>query len=88
LDDHLAILAGYQAGRIIAGVIANRTGEIVVPAQDRTGLRAGCVAAVMEAFPGLPIVGYEMGEELAEFQALGFEGLGPLRVWLRTNEYL
>jgi len=35
-------------------------------------------------FPGLPLVGYERGSELDAMVALGFERLGPLRVW--TND--
>jgi hypothetical protein len=36
---------------------------------------------LIDLFPGLPIVGYESGAELALTQALGFEAVHPLRVW-------
>ncbi|MFD5323136.1 hypothetical protein [Streptomyces sp. NPDC127092] len=40
---------------------------------------AGALAA---AAPGLPVVGYEAGDDLDAALAAGFEPLGPLRVWL------
>jgi hypothetical protein len=40
------------------------------------------VAAVASAFPGVPVVGYEHGDELRTALDHGAEPLGPLRVWL------
>ena len=34
-----------------------------------------------EIFPGLPLVGYESGQELAAAKLAGFETVGSLRVW-------
>lgn len=56
-----------------------------VPPLHELSCWAGCVAAVMEAFPGLPLVGYERDEELALVQTLGFKTVGPLRVWAKIN---
>ena len=33
--------------------------------------------------PGLPVVGYEHGADLAAAQQAGCQVLGPLRVWAR-----
>jgi len=41
----------------------------------------GCLATVTDAFPELPVVGYERGSDLEIAKELGFEGIGPLRVW-------
>ena len=90
-DEDIAVIAAYQDRRIVAGVIANRTGNVVgvsnlfVPEQDSERFRAGCIAAVIDAFPGLPLVGYESGHDLQAAQALGFDILGPLRIWARTQ---
>lgn len=90
-DESIAILSAHQDEQIVAGAIANRTGDVVglsnvfVSGQDDQGLRAGCVSAVQERFPGLPIVGYESGADLAAFLALGFEELGLLRIWAREE---
>jgi hypothetical protein len=35
------------------------------------------------SFPGLPIVGYEAGDDLVRAQRAGFTPLGPLRIWIR-----
>ena len=37
--------------------------------------------SIMKTFSGLPLVGYERGAEVAVAQQVGFEDLGPLRVW-------
>jgi hypothetical protein len=34
-----------------------------------------------EIFPGLPLVGYERGYELAVAHQAGFETVGHLRIW-------
>lgn len=90
MDSNVVVIAAYRNQRIVAGAIANRTGDVVglsnlfVPERHPEPFRAGCVAAVIDAFPCLPIVGYETGQELDASRALGFEILGPLRVWVRT----
>jgi hypothetical protein len=38
-------------------------------------------AMAYEVFPGLPLVGYDRGNELAAAHQAGFETIGPLRVW-------
>ena len=87
-DRAVAVVSACQDGHIVAGAIANHTGKVVglsnvfAPEQGRVGFWAGCVAAVMAAFPGLPVVGYEREDELAVALALGFEAMGALRVWL------
>jgi hypothetical protein len=44
-----------------------------------------CVAGVMDAFPSLPVVGYEADEALDYARAVGFSSIGPLRIWVREN---
>ena len=46
-------------------------------------LWAGAVRALAELRPGLPIVGYEHGEDLAAARQAGFRALGPLQIWAR-----
>ena len=85
----VAILAALGDGAIEAGGIASLGGSVVgltnfFALGDREAHRAQCVAAASEQFPDLPIVGYESGHDLAACLALGFEALGPLRVWVRA----
>ncbi len=77
----IAIAAGYQDDTIVTGAIANRTGDVVGISNlfsSTLDLRVGCVATVASFFPGLPMVGYESGADLAGMLALGFETLEPL----------
>jgi hypothetical protein len=84
----IAFLAAVRDGQIVAGAVANRTGDVVglsnvfTPPGEKVPFWAGAIAAVHHKFPGLPLVGYESGEELDLAQSLGFETLGSLRVWL------
>ncbi len=94
-DPDIRFLAGRRDGDIAAVAIANRSddgsGPVVgisnivlsgsVPERDRRG----AVIAVQAAYPGLPVVGYERGADLAAMRALGFRSLGPLRVWITDD---
>jgi hypothetical protein len=90
-DRDIAFLAAYQDDAIVAGAIANRTDEVVglsnvfVLLAERAGFWAGCIAAIQERFPGMPIVGYQRGLDLAVAQAVGFEKMQDLRVWIRQG---
>lgn len=88
-DPDIAFIAAYQGNVIIAGAIANRTDTVVglsnlfTPAADHVPFWAGCVATAQASFPGLALVGYESGADLARAEAVGFEKLQSLRVWGR-----
>lgn len=83
----VVFIAGYRAEAIVAGVIANRTEDVVGisnlfgPVEKARLYWRGCTRAVASIFPGLPLVGYEHGDDLAHALALGFEEIGRLRVW-------
>lgn len=66
-----------------SGVIANRT-ELVVGLSNLTADAdwPTAVQSIAERYPGLPIVGYESGDDLAAAQQVGFTTTGPLRVWV------
>lgn len=89
-DANVAVLAAYREDTVVAGAIAYRAAGVV--GLSNTFLAAGApgmlseelLARALDVFPGLPLVGYEHGDELAAWCALGFEPLGPLRVWLKT----
>jgi hypothetical protein len=86
----VSFLSAYHEDTLVAGAIAYRAANVVslsntffTVAESGT-LRAELLGQVMAAFPGLPVVGYEHGDELAVWCDLGFEPIGPLRVWLKT----
>ena len=91
-DANVAFFAAFDQQRIVAGAIANRTRDVVgisnifLPENDAIHFRAACLGSIMDAFPGLPLVGYESDNDLAEMQSLGFESVGPLRIWLRSPQ--
>ncbi len=86
----VAIVAGYRDERIVAGGIGNRSEAAVLGcsnlfASENENARdcaAGALISLSENFAGLPIVSYEGGEALSIALSLGFESLGPLRVWI------
>ncbi len=87
--DGIAFVAGHRGGRIVAGAVANRTGDVVglsnvfTPADEQARYWPGCVAGAIDAFPGLPLVGYERGADLMFALEAGFSTMEPLRVWIR-----
>src|SRR6266700_2414202 len=88
-NPEIVFIVAYQDQELVAGAIANHTDDVVglsnvfVPPDDPVAFWAGCVAMAQERFPGVPMVGYEHGPELAIVQEIGFEILQPLKVWTR-----
>ncbi len=83
------ILAGYAGHQLIAGAIFNRSASAVglsnvfSSADDLARAYEGCLSAIANHLPGLPIVGYEAGKALAAARAQGFRSIGRLVVWLK-----
>jgi hypothetical protein len=88
-DPDCVVLACRQDDTQVGGAIAFTAGEVTGISNVFTSgiasepLWAGAVRAIARVRPGLPIVGYERGEDLAEARQAGFTVLGPLRVWAR-----
>jgi hypothetical protein len=86
-DPRCAILACRRGDDLIAGVIAYADGGVTgVSNLFGAGLPAGqlwpsALQAVAARWPGVPIVGYERGADLAAAREAGCRALGPLRVW-------
>ena len=83
-SDH-AFIAGSVAERIVAGCVASHAAGVVGISNLFGDANSACLAAAMAFAPGLPVVGYESGPELQAMKNLGFQALGPLRVWLRDT---
>lgn len=100
----IAFLAGTRGDEeIVAGGVANRTGDVIGlsnvyghvsgghasagPVSDAAAIWRGVTSAAREAFPrGLPLVGYERGENLKQATSSGFRPIGPLRVHALNSE--
>ncbi|MEU9706596.1 hypothetical protein [Streptomyces sp. NPDC047981] len=86
-DPYTRIVAGYDAeGRIAGGAVLTDNWRLTgisnlfaAPGVDPAEVWAGCLTQVDA---GSPVVGYESGDDLPPALAVGFEELGPLRVWL------
>jgi hypothetical protein len=84
----VAVVAGFRDGDIVAGAIANRSDGVVgwsnffAPATEVFDQAVASLATIARIFPGLPIVGYEHGDDLRNAHSMGFESIGPLRVWI------
>jgi hypothetical protein len=89
-DPRCAILAGRRDGALVAGAIAYTASRVTgmsnvfSPSLPAEQLWASAVQAVAVRQPGLPVVGYERGADLAAARQAGFQVLGPLRVWTRS----
>jgi hypothetical protein len=87
-DKDVAVVAGFRDGHIVAGAIGNRSDDVVgwsnffAPAIEMFDHAMASLATIAGVFPGLPIVGYEHGDDLRNAHSIGFESIGPLRVWL------
>jgi hypothetical protein len=84
-DTNVVFVSIQGQDGIACGGILNRGAE-VVGLSNLFGSKIDLVyrsltAMAGEIFPGLPLVGYEHGKELAAAKLAGFETVGPLRVW-------
>jgi hypothetical protein len=93
-DPGCAILSCHRDGALAAGAIAYTTAGITGISNIFTTELPGetlppgtfwrsAVRAVATLRPGLPVVGYERGEDLAAAREAGGRVIGPLRVWTR-----
>jgi hypothetical protein len=87
-DPSVLVLAapGFAAGAVLslgAGVVG--VSNLYGGDQDPDRVWRECLAAVAAYRPGLPVVGYEHGDDLAAAEGVGFTPLGPLRVWLAAG---
>ncbi|WP_306336618.1 hypothetical protein [Streptomyces sp. KL118A] len=91
LDDGTVFLADAAHGNITAGAVAHLAAGVVgvsnlfTADDDLDAAWRSCLEATDRLWPGVPVVGYEHGETLAAAVRQGFEPVGPLRVWLRTD---
>ncbi|WP_030547022.1 hypothetical protein [Streptomyces albus] len=93
LDDPSVLVLAFHDGRELAGgAVLNRSAGLVglsnlfaVNDGDIAAVWSSALTAAAGHFPGLPVVGYEQGDDLGPALACGFTVLGPLRVWLHHS---
>ena len=93
-DPDCAVLACRRNGTLVGGAIAYTTDGVTgisnvfksgMPTAAAGRVWASVVRTVATLRPGLPVVGYESGEDLAAARRAGFTVLGPLRIWARGS---
>ena len=88
-----ALLAGeqlrfYRSESVAAGFALHRSNGVVGVSNLFAGsaelltVWSDAVAVAAETYPGLALVGYELGADLETALAVGFDSIGPLRVWI------
>jgi hypothetical protein len=91
IADGLVFLAAFDGDSVVGGAIVNPTDDVVglsnvfAKGMPRREMWPGCIDAISERFPGLPIVGYESSTALRGATGYGFMPLGSLRVWQRDE---
>jgi hypothetical protein len=91
LEADVVRLEGHAGSRLVSGALLNRSATVVgvsnIVDTETTldDIWPGLLGAVTDAFPGLPIVGYESGEALDAALHHGFAPVGPLRVWIKPD---
>lgn len=91
-DPSVLVLAVHDGTNLSGGVVLNRGAGLIglsnlfaVDGGDIAAVWSSALTAAADHFPGLPIVGYEHGDDLAPALAGGFTELGALRIWLHTS---
>ncbi|MEV7327930.1 hypothetical protein [Micromonospora sp. NPDC093244] len=83
-NPRVRVLARYdERGAVTGGAVVSGEGVVGVSnVFTRTGDPADIWRGVLATLPGVALVGYESGMDLALAVEAGFAPLGPLRVWL------
>ncbi|MCM2576831.1 hypothetical protein [Streptomyces meridianus] len=91
-DPEAVVIAFLDVDALAGGAVLYRGAGVVgvsnlfaAGGRDVAGAWSSVIAAAAGHFPGLPLVGYEHGDDLAPALDSGFTPIGDLRVWLRTG---
>ena len=89
-DKRVAVLAGHDGDRIVAGGIANRSAAVIGlsnvfdVAGDLESAWASVAAAAAALWGDMPIVSYDLGDSLDAAHGAGFDSVGELAVWIKA----
>lgn len=91
-DPGFAMFTGRRGLNVVAGFMLYRAegvvgvSNVVAETADAPAVWRTLVVLAAQAFPRLPLVGYESGCELEAAEEAGFERGDRLRVWVRERE--
>jgi len=90
-ESGILFMAGLRARQIVTVAVATVAGtaiglsNVVASDGDTEAAYAGAVALLSVLSPERALVGYERGDALTAALRVGFEPVGPLRVWARQG---
>ncbi|MFO1080608.1 MAG: hypothetical protein U1E23_08285 [Reyranellaceae bacterium] len=90
-DANFALFRGRRGFQVVAGGMLYRAAgvvglsNVVAESADAVTVWRSLAVLASQAFPRLPLVGYESGGELQAALDAGFEIGDPLRVWVRSG---
>jgi RimJ/RimL family protein N-acetyltransferase len=90
-DESIVLLAGYDADRIVAGAVANRSATAIGLSNvfdnggDLAAAYTAAATAGQERWGPMPVVGYDSGSALDAAHRAGFVSVGELAVWLAAR---
>jgi hypothetical protein len=91
-DGNFAMFSGRRDGAVVAGgTLYSADGvvgisNVVADADEEPAVWRDLAVLAAATFPGLPLVGYESGDELRAARKAGFEIGDPLRIWVIARE--
>jgi hypothetical protein len=91
-DENFAMFSGRRSGAVVAGGTLYRAdgvvgiSNVVADSDEAPAVWRDLAALAAATFPGLPLVGYESGDELRAARRAGFEIGDPLRVWVIARD--
>jgi hypothetical protein len=91
-DDNFAMFSGRRDGAVTAGGTFYRSDGVVgvsnvtADVDEAPAVWRDLAILAASTFPGLPMIGYESGDELKAARKAGFEVGDPLRIWVRSRD--
>jgi hypothetical protein len=91
-DDNFAMFAAKRDDTVVAGGTFYRAdgviglSNVVAEFDDEPAVWRDLASLAAATFPGLPLVGYESGDELDAARKAGFEVGDPLRIWVVARQ--
>ena len=91
-DENFVMFSGSRNGAVVAGGTLYHSDGVVgisnvsADADEAPVVWRDLAALAASTFPGVPLVGYESGDELKAARKAGFELGDPLRIWVKGRD--
>jgi hypothetical protein len=91
-DENFAMFSGSRNGAVVAGGTLYHSDGVVgisnvsADSDEASAVWRDLAALAASTFPGVPLAGYESGDELKAAQRAGFEAGDPLRIWVKGRD--